>query len=142
MNLNWVAVASADHVRRGREAGFMQVGHGKAVPLRRVQPGDRVVYYSPTVELGGKDKFRAFTAIGVVSAREPYQFDMGDGFHPYRRNVRWLSAYEAPIEPLLNSLEFTAGRRNWGYQLRLGLFPISDHDLQIIATAMEAQFPE
>jgi hypothetical protein len=28
----------------------MQVCHGKAAPLRRVQPGDRVVYYSPTCE--------------------------------------------------------------------------------------------
>ncbi|TAL89670.1 MAG: hypothetical protein EPN46_01485 [Candidimonas sp.] len=24
MNQNWIAVASADHVQRGREAGFMQ----------------------------------------------------------------------------------------------------------------------
>ena len=27
----------------------MQVCHGKAAPLQRIQPGDRVVYYSPTV---------------------------------------------------------------------------------------------
>jgi hypothetical protein len=32
---NWIAVASADHARRGRDEmtpGFMQVGHGKLAP--------------------------------------------------------------------------------------------------------------
>jgi hypothetical protein len=66
----WIAVASAEHVRRGRgEGGFMQVSHGKGAPLRRVRLGDRVVYYSPTVTLGGEDKLQAFTAIGTVKRR-------------------------------------------------------------------------
>ena len=120
----------------------MQVSHGKAQPLRRVQPGDRVAYYSPTVELGGKDKLQAFTAIGIICDGEPYQFDMGDGFQPFRRDVRWLTAREGPIKPLLGRLEFTADGRNWGYRFRLGLFPINVHDLSIIAAAMEAKFPD
>lgn len=41
---NWIAVASAEHARRGREGGFMQVCHGKAAPLRRMGAGDRVAY--------------------------------------------------------------------------------------------------
>ena len=76
---NWIAVASADHVRRGRSGGFMQVCHGKAAPLRRVSPGDGVAYYSPTETFGGKDRLQAFTAIGVVAPGAPYQADMGDG---------------------------------------------------------------
>jgi hypothetical protein len=136
MSSNWIAVASAEHVRRGRAAGFMQVCHGKAAPLRRIQPGDRVAYYSPTVELRGKDKLQAFTAIGIVRDVEPYQFDMGAGFCPYRREVTWLLASEAPILPLLDALEFSAGVRNWGYKLRLGLFSISNRDMQVIAAAM------
>ena len=32
----------------------MQVSHGKAAPLKRIKPGDRVVYYSPTVTLGAR----------------------------------------------------------------------------------------
>src|SRR5579864_8135925 len=138
MSRNWIAVASADHVRLGREAGFMQVHHGKAAALRRISPGDWVIYYSPTAAFGGKDKLRAFTAIGVVSDGVSYQADMGDGFRPFRRDVVWLDAHEAPIQPLLGVLEFTAGNRNWGYHLRFGLFPISDHDRQIIAEAMQA----
>jgi hypothetical protein len=78
----WVAVASAAHVRRGRAEGFMQVCHGKAAPLRRVWPGDRVVYYSPTITMGGNDSLRAFTALGRVRQGNAYQHDMGGGFVP------------------------------------------------------------
>jgi hypothetical protein len=69
MSRNWVAVASAEHVRIGRSNGFMQVSHGKAAPLRRIHPGDGVVYYSPTNALGGKDKLQSFTAIGIEGRR-------------------------------------------------------------------------
>lgn len=136
MSKNWIAVASAEHVRRGRAEGFMQVCHGKAAPLRRIRPGDKVVYYSPTEQFGGKSALQSFTAIGEVKAGEPYSFDMGGGFCPFRRDVTWASAQETPIRPLLEHLEFSAGQRNWGYQLRFGLFEISDHDWQIIAAAM------
>ncbi|TGV63168.1 EVE domain-containing protein, partial [Mesorhizobium sp. M00.F.Ca.ET.158.01.1.1] len=44
-----------------------------------------------------------------------------------------------PIKPLLERLEFTAGKSNWGYQLRFGLFPISAADFALIARAMGAK---
>lgn len=138
MSEHWVAVASAEHVRRGRTEGFMQVCHGKAVPLRRMMPGDGVVYYSPTITFGGKDRLQAFTAIGTVRDGSPYRADMGGGFLPFRRDVNWQVASEAAIQPLLDALDFTAGKRNWGYQLRFGLFSISAHDFGVIARAMQA----
>ena len=150
---NWIAVASAEHVSLGRTQGFMQVCHGKSAPLRRVTPDSRVVYYSPTGHFGGKDKLQSFTAIGVVTASEPYQFDIGarsdavlrtaiGGFQPFRRDVAWLKAHPAPIQPLLDKLEFSTGIRNWGQKFRYGLFSISDHDMTVIADAMGACFPE
>lgn len=138
MNRYWIAVASAEHVRLGRAMGFMQVCHGKAPPLRRIRPGDMVVYYSPTERLGERIPLQSFTAMGKVLAGQPYQVDMGGGFRPFRRDVRWLDANETPIAPLLSRLEFSAGRKNWGYQLRLGLFEISGHDFSLIAATMEA----
>jgi EVE domain len=140
MNRNWIAVACAEHVRRGRELGFMQVCHGKEAPLRRIQPGDRVAYYSPTVALRGKDKLQAFTAVGIVEPGEPYQFDMEGGFRPFRRDVTWLEADETPIRRLIGELEISRGRRNWGHQLRYGLLSVSDHDMEKIAKAMGAMF--
>jgi hypothetical protein len=139
---NWIAVASAEHVRRGRREGFMQVCHGKAAPLRRMHPGDRVVYYSPTEQFQGKTPLRAFTAIGLLEDCAPYQVDMGGGFCPFRRNVRWAPSAEVPITPLLCSLDFSADNRHWGYQLRFGLFEISEHDMLLIANAMHAELIE
>ena len=133
---DWIAVASAEHVRRGQSEGFVQVCHGKAAPLRRVKSGSRVVYYSPTKLFGGSDRLQAFTALGIVRAAEAYQVDMGGGFHPFRRDVDWLETSPAPIKPLLDLLELTKGRRNWGQKFRFGLIAISACDMTVIATAM------
>ena len=138
---NWIAVASADHARRGRDErvpGFMQVGHGKLAPLKRVQPGDRVAYYSPTITMGTKDGFQSFVSLGIVQPGEPYAFDMG-GFVPFRRNVNYLKAKEASILPLLDDFEFVENRSRWGYKFRFGLFTISDHDMRLIAQAMDVE---
>ena len=132
----WIAVASAEHVRRGRAEGFMQVCHGKGGPLKRVKPGDRVAYYSPTGTFGGKDRLQAFTAAGIVKETPPYQADMGDGFRPFRRDVDWLELDQAPIAPLLQGLSFSRGKPNWGYALRLGLFEVTSEDMALIVEAM------
>jgi hypothetical protein len=137
---NWIAIASAEHVRIGRAKGFMQVCHGKVAPLKRIRPGDRVVYYSPSDVFGDRRPLRHFTAIGTALEREPYQAAMGGGFCPFRRDIAWLEAIETPITPLLERLDFSAGNKNWGYQLRFGLFAVSDHDMALIAAAMQAHF--
>ncbi len=140
MPKNWIAVASADHARRGRDEmspGFMQVGHGKLGPLKRVLPGDRVAYYAPTVTMGAKDGFQSFVSIGIVQTGEPYAFDMS-GFVPYRRDVAYLKAKEVSILPLLDVFEFVEDRSRWGYKFRFGLFQVSDPDMRMIARAMQA----
>jgi hypothetical protein len=59
-------------------------------------------------------------------------------FKPYRRDVDWAKAEEAPIQPMLERLDFTAGKANWGYRLRFGLLEISAKDFRLIAKAMRA----
>lgn len=133
---NWIGVASAEHVRAGRAQGFMQLCHGKSAPLRRLSPGDRIAYYSPTELFRGKDRLQAFTAIGTVAQGLPYQIDMSGCFKPFRRDVEWSDAGETQIRPLLGRLTFTRDNTNWGYQLRFGLFEIAEADMDIIAAAM------
>ncbi|WP_091359047.1 EVE domain-containing protein [Amphritea atlantica] len=136
MSRNWIAVASADHVRTGRSGGFMQVCHGKAAPLKRISPGDLVAYYSPVETLGDKARLQAFTGCGRVKPREPYQVDMGNGFKPFRRDLCWFDTREVSIQPLLDRLEFSAGKENWGYPFRFGLFEVSEQDMHQICVAM------
>jgi hypothetical protein len=138
MSGNWMAVACAEHVRRGRAGGFMQVCHGKAAPLRRIRPGDRVVYYAPTETMGGA-RLQQFVALGIVAGDAPYEAQMGD-FRPWRRDVAWLDAHAASIAPLLGQLAFTRAR-NWGQALRRGLVAIDADDMALIAAAMAASLP-
>jgi len=138
---NWIAVASAEHARLGRDhrpVGFMQVGHGKHAPLKRIAPGDRVAYYAPATVYGGTDKLQSFVSIGVVQPGEAYAFDMGNGFVPWRRDVRYANAQETPIAPLLATLEFIDDPKRWGYKFRFGLFDINAHDMRLIGQAMQA----
>ena len=138
---NWIAVASAEHARRGcaePQNGYMQVCHGKCAPLKRMAQGDRVAYYSPALTMGGKDKLQRFVSIGLVRAGEPYAFDAGGGFVPFRRDVAYVTAQEASILPLLDDFEFVENRRRWGYKFRFGLFEVSEHDMRLIARAMRA----
>ncbi|MDB5846638.1 MAG: hypothetical protein JWP29_390 [Rhodoferax sp.] len=138
---NWIAVAGAEHARRGRDAaptGFMQVCHGKRGPLQRVAPGDRVAYYAPALTMGGTDKLQRFVSIGVVQPGEPYGFDTGGGFTPFRRDVAYVAAQEAAIAPLLDVFDFVEDRSRWGYKFRFGLFEVTTADMRRIAVAMDA----
>jgi hypothetical protein len=138
---NWIAIASAEHARLGRDhrpVGFMQVGHGKGAPLKRLRPGDRVAYYSPAQVYGGSDRLQSFVSLGVVQDREPYQFDMGGGFVPWRRDVAYVGTQEAAIAPLLDEFDFVEDRAHWGSKFRFGLFEVGDADMRRIAHAMAA----
>lgn len=86
--------------------------------------------------MGGGEPVQAFTAIGLAERDEPYTYDMGGGFVPFRRPVAFLKASEAPIRPLLPRLSFTQGRAFWGYAFRRGAFEITPEDYRVIACAM------
>lgn len=135
----WIGVASRDHVIKGVEEGFCQLCHGKSNPLKRLTPSDWIVYYSPRTGMNNGDTVQAFTAIGQVLEGEAYRFDMGDEFTPYRRDVRFVAAQEAPIRPLLDHLSFIKNKQSWGYVFRFGLLEIPECDFQRIAAAMQAR---
>ncbi|CAM2862733.1 EVE domain-containing protein [Legionella anisa] len=117
----------------------MQVCYGKLAPLKRIKADDCIIYYSPTLHFKGIEKLQAFTAIRIVLPGEPYQVDMGNGFHPFRRNVLWANKkIDVSIHTLIESLELTKNTKNWGYPFRFGLLKISEADKRIIANAMQA----
>lgn len=130
----WLGVVSRSHVQRGIADSFAQLCHGKASPLRRMRAGDWLVYYSPTNEIGG-DALKAFTAIGEIVDEEVIRFDMGSGFVPFRRRVRYESAGEVPLAALKDHLDLCA-RPNWSLALRRGHLPLTQRDFTTIARAM------
>lgn len=137
MSRYWLGIVQREHVERGVKGGFAQVCHGKRGPLARMQPGDWLIYYSPKTALEDGLPLKAFTAIGQVQTGEPYSFQMSQDFAPYRRDVSFVAAQQAPIEPLLPYLSFSAGKPNWGYALRFGILELTPGDFRRIARAMQ-----
>lgn len=136
----WVGVVSRAHVLRGIAGGFAQLCHGKQQPLARMRFGDWLVYYSPSTEFGGGAALRAFTAIGQIVGDRAYEFDMGGGFVPFRRNVSYETGVrDVAVSDVASKLHFIQRNQNWGMLARRGHFEIDLHDFQVIAKAMRAQ---
>jgi hypothetical protein len=136
MSRYWCGVVSREHIKRGEMGGFCQVCHGKRGPLQRMEVGDGIVFYSPVTEFRGSEKCQRFTAIGKVTGAGTYAFEMAPGFVPFRRDVKYFKAKEAPIAPLLEQMDFTRGRSSWGYKFRFGHFELAREDFLVIAQAM------
>jgi len=133
----WIAVACREHVLRGAAEGFCQVCHGKSGPLRLMSPQDWIVYYSPAEQFGRSIPCRKFTAIGRICEGEPYPFRMNEGFIPWRRDVIFLPAMEADIQPMIDALSFIKDKRRWGFPFRRGCFAIPRDDFALIAKQMD-----
>ena len=118
----WIGVACRDHVKRCKESGSAQLGHGNQIAVKNLKRGDWIAYYSPTSELGGGDKVQAFTSIGRIISDEAYQVEQNEHFHPWRVDVEFEeAAKETPIRPLLEDLDLTRGRGSkWGMPFGAG----------------------
>lgn len=133
----WIGVASKNHVQRGITGGFCQLCHGKAQPLKRMQQGDWIIYYSPKEEFEANQPCQKFTAIGEVVGTEVYSFEMFPGFIPFRRDIQFMAeAKSVAIRPLIQKLSFIKDKANWGYSFRYGHLEISAADFQLIAEQM------
>jgi hypothetical protein len=132
----WIGVVSREHVQLGVKGGFIQLGHGKRTPLQRLHAGDGLAMYSPRTAYPDGEPLQCFTAIGVVSTGEVYQVEMTEEFRPYRVDVRFLKAKEAPIKPLIEMLSFIKDKAHWGAAFRFGYLKIPPEDFLLIARAM------
>ena len=133
---NWINTVSRDHVERAVRGRFTQATHGKPHMLRKMARGDWIVFYSPRTEYPKGEPLQAFTAIGQIVDDEPYQVDVSEDFHPFRRNVDFLPCSETLIRPLIDELDFIEDKQRWGYKFRFGVFRIDDRDLEVIRKAM------
>ncbi len=134
---HWIGVAAAEHVRRGVQEGFAMFAHGRHSAAEKVQPGDRVTYYSPREGLNAGAEVRAFTAIGVVADAPVRERAMFHGLTGAARSVDWIKeARPADVYSLLERFSFVVDRAHWGMYFRRSLFRIAPADFAHIADAM------
>src|SRR3954453_24165411 len=114
----WIVVIAQRDIEAAVAGGYVEVNHGKAGPLERMQPGDAVACYSPRVQYPNGDALQAFTALGRVVAARLYQ--RPDLHQPFRRSVEWLEVQAAPIRPLIEVLAFIRNKAYWGAAFRFG----------------------
>ncbi|MFK5980259.1 MAG: EVE domain-containing protein [Rhizobiaceae bacterium] len=136
MTRYWIGVVNREHVKIGEAGSFCQLYHGRDAPVRKMNPGDWLIYYSPHEKLRGGEPLQSFTAIGQIRPGELYSSDMGNGFMPTRRDIAYHIAQDVPIRPLLDDLTITENQRNWGLIFRRGVFELPAEDFSLIATAM------
>lgn len=135
----WIAVISKNHVLKGKEWQILQVCHGKKAPLKRIQSGDYIVFYSSKENLKDKKPLQKFTAIAKAMDNHIYQIEQFKGFMPFRRKVAFLSCNEIEIRPLINDLDFIRNKKSWGFPFRYGLLEISKKDFDLISTKMQLE---
>ena len=132
----WIGVVSREHVKRGEQGGFIQLCHGKAAPLRRMSPGDWLIYYSPKEKFGEDEPCQKFTAICEIKSEVPYQVEQFPGFCPFRLDVDYKPCKEVEIKPLLEKLEFIENPKRWGFKFRFGCFEINEQDFILLKDLM------
>jgi hypothetical protein len=132
----FIGVACKEHVENGVKLGIAQFCHGKLGPAKRLKQGDYVIYYSSKITMDGAEPYQKFTAIGQVKDDEIYHVDLGNGFKPFRRNIRYFKAHHLAIKPLIESLPFIKNKSSWGFVFRYGFFKIDQQSFEIIAQAM------
>lgn len=111
---------SSDHVMKGVHGGFAQLFHGKEAPLKKMNTGDWIIYYSSKVSFNESTPYQKFTTFGKVIDDYVFQFDTGNDFTPFRRNIDFISCIETSIHPLIPHLSFIKNENRWDYPFRFG----------------------
>lgn len=133
----WINTISKEHVLIGKKDGIVQANHGKDTPLKRLNVGDKIIFYSPKTAFENGEPLKAFTAIATISNEKIYQVELSKDFKPFRMNAKYEECKEVEIVPLIEKLDFIRNKKSWGYMFRFGLFQIKEHDFNLIYSKMK-----
>lgn len=133
---HWIGVVHLHQAVALRDGGFVAFSRGAEAPVRKVEPGDHVVFYAPKTDFDG-DTVQAFVALAQVADGPVTERDMpGTAFRPWSRPALFQEVNQFPVRPLLEALSFVQSPRHWGMAFRRSLFEIPAADFDLIATGM------
>lgn len=133
---HFIGVVHRAQTRTARDRGFVAFSHGDESAVRRLSPGDTVIYYAPKSDFDG-DPVRAFVAPAEVTGEAPHRTDYPGGRTAWVRAATFAKVREVPVRPLLDRLSFVRDPRHWGLAFRRGKFSITPDDHALIAGLMQ-----
>ncbi|MEM1079122.1 MAG: EVE domain-containing protein [Pseudomonadota bacterium] len=148
----WIGLAERDSVHAAVANGVCVFSGGKVSPVRKLEPGDGILYYSPHESAGGA-ALECFTAVGEVvddtpwtqnwtqiCAGGPYwtQGAARDSGLTWVRRCDYDAVGEVSVRPLLSALRFVAQPRHWGRTFHRGQMEIGAEDFFRIADRLRA----
>lgn len=132
----WINTVSLDHVEGAVRGGFTQADHGAGTRIRRLAPGDGIVFYSPRTRLHDGEPLQKFTAAGTITGDEPYRVTVNADMRPWRLDVAFADTHPVAARPLVSMLSFVTDPAHWGLPFRRGLFEIPAADYRLIVGEM------
>lgn len=136
----WIGVVAGDHADHAIEQGICAFSKGTKSALAKLSEGDRFAFYSPKTGFMEGTPVQAFTALGTVIDRTPFEHDWA-GHQIWVCRAAYADAHPAPVRPLLEPLRFVTNVAKWGMAFRRGMFEITEPDFTLIETAMKATRP-
>jgi len=134
----YLGIAERIHAHMCRDRGVVVLGLDGPSGVRKLTPGDGVVYYSPRTEPDGA-VLRSFTALGTVTGDSEYEMEFGSGVRLWVRACDWRAdTREVSIYDLLEELSWIRKPKNWGFYMRGSHRSIPAEDFHRIAHAMGA----
>jgi len=135
---HWMAVISLEHAHIAAASGFLQVCHGKAAPLKATRAGDEFFIYCPKTHMKDGEALRQVVFRGHFKDDRVYQVEQFPGFHPWRKDVRFDTSFQAVALLSIAGLELTRNP-HWGMLARRGFFELSAADAALLHPPKEKQ---
>lgn len=129
----WICKAAQEHVNIVKDKGYTQINMGPRQPLEKMNAGDWIIYYSPTVYYEQEvPTCKKFTGISCVNDNRIYP--QGGQFPDrWRRNVEFFHCI--PHEPtnFIGHVSFLPEAQTWEEVLQNPVFAIDRNDFITIA---------
>lgn len=129
----WVSQAAQEHVFIVRDKGYTQANMGSRDGIDKMNIGDWILYYSPTVYFEQEEPIcQNFTGIACVSDDRVYP---KSNQYPdiWRRKVEFFHCNPHHPKDFINKVEFLPESENWQDVFLQELFEISRNDFAQIA---------
>ncbi|MBI2344851.1 EVE domain-containing protein [Candidatus Dependentiae bacterium] len=137
----WVSKAAQEHVNIVRDKNYTQINMGPRAPLEKMNIGDWILYYSPTIYYEQEDSIcEEFTGISCIIDTRIYP--QGGQFPDrWRRDVEFFSCIPMQAKNFVGKVNFLPIEQNWKKILNQPIFKIEQQDFITIAKTILIEIP-